>query len=128
MFLDEDGLITQAILLGNIEAAVSLCFASKRYADAIILSMAAGPELLARTQYRYFLEHSSALNSLINSLVSENWAEVVKNSDIKCWKEALIGIFTHSTTQERSILCGKYYRNITEIIYYNHLVFYIFTI
>ncbi|XP_018057108.1 PREDICTED: protein transport protein Sec31A isoform X2 [Atta colombica] len=102
---DEDGLITQAILLGNIEAAVSLCFASKRYADAIILSMAAGPELLARTQYRYFLEHSSALNSLINSLVSENWAEVVKNSDIKCWKEALIGIFTHSTTQERSILC-----------------------
>ncbi|XP_011168617.1 protein transport protein Sec31A isoform X2 [Solenopsis invicta] len=102
---DEDGLITQAILLGNIEAAVSLCFASKRYADAIILSMAAGPELLARTQYRYFLEHSSALNSLINSLVSENWVEVVNNSDIKCWKEALVGIFTHSSTQERSALC-----------------------
>ncbi|KAL0128272.1 hypothetical protein PUN28_003498 [Cardiocondyla obscurior] len=102
---DEDGLITQAILLGNIEAAVSLCFASKRYADAIILSMAASPELLARTQYRYFLEHNSALNSLINSLVSENWAEVVKNSDIKCWKEVLVGIFTHSNIQERSILC-----------------------
>lgn len=106
-FLDEDGVIIQAILLGNIEAAVSLCFASKRYADAIILSMAAGPDLLARTQYRYFLEHSSALNSLISSLVSENWAEVVKNSDIKCWKEALVGIFTHSSTQERSALCGK---------------------
>ncbi|XP_012535073.2 protein transport protein Sec31A isoform X2 [Monomorium pharaonis] len=102
---DEDGLITQAILLGNIEAAVSLCFASKRYADAIILSMAAGPDLLARTQYKYFLEHSSALNSLISSLVSENWAEVVKNSDIKCWKEALVGIFTHSNSQERSALC-----------------------
>ncbi|XP_050459299.1 protein transport protein Sec31A isoform X1 [Cataglyphis hispanica] len=102
---DEDGLITQAILLGNIEAAVSLCFTSKRYADAIILSMAAGPELLARTQYRYFSEHSSALNSLINSLLSENWAEVVKNSDIKCWKEALVGIFTNSNTQERSALC-----------------------
>lgn len=83
--------------------------------------MAAGPELLARTQYKYFLEHSSALNSLINSLVSENWAEVVKNSDIKCWKEALVGIFTHSTTQERSILCGKY--NIIEIINYNYLLF-----
>ncbi|XP_029659389.1 protein transport protein Sec31A isoform X1 [Formica exsecta] len=102
---DEDGLITQAILLGNIEAAVSLCFTSKRYADAIILSMAAGPELLARTQYRYFSEHSSALNSLINSLLSENWTEVVKNSDIKCWKEALVGIFTNSNTQERSALC-----------------------
>lgn len=93
--------------MGNIEAAVSLCFASKRYADAIILSMAAGPELLARTQYRYFLEHTSALNSLINSLVSENWAEVVKSSDIKCWKEVLVGIFTHSNISERSALCGK---------------------
>lgn len=105
-FLANDGLITQAILVGNIEAAVSLCFSSKRYADAIILSMAAGPELLARTQYRYFSEHSGALNSLINSLVSENWIEVVKNSDIKCWKEALVGIFTHSN-QEQSTLCGK---------------------
>ncbi|XP_017767013.1 PREDICTED: protein transport protein Sec31A isoform X1 [Eufriesea mexicana] len=102
---DEDGLITQAILLGNIEAAVSLCFANKRYADAVILSMAAGPDLLARTQYRYFSEHSGALNSLINSLVSENWAEVVNNADINCWKEVLIGIFTHSNPQERSALC-----------------------
>lgn len=93
--------------MGNIEAAVSLCFSSKRYADAIILSMAAGPELLARTQYRYFSEHSGALNSLINSLVSENWMEVVKSSDIKCWKEVLVGIFTHSNPQEQSTLCGK---------------------
>lgn len=70
--------------------------------------MAAGPELLARTQYRYFSEHSGALNSLINSLVSENWAEVVSQSDIKCWKEILVGIFTHSNVQnERSALCGK---------------------
>lgn len=106
-FIDEDGLITQAILLGNIEAAVSLCFASKRYADAVILSMAAGPELLARTQYRYFSEHSGPLNSLINSLVSENWAEFVKRTDIKCWKQVLVGIFTHSSAQERSALCGK---------------------
>lgn len=102
---DEDGLITQAILLGNIEAAVSLCFANKRYADAVILSMAAGPDLLARTQYRYFSEHSGALNSLINSLVSENWAEVIESTDINSWKEVLIGIFTHANPQERSTLC-----------------------
>ncbi|KAG7202003.1 hypothetical protein KM043_004690 [Ampulex compressa] len=102
---DEDGLISQAILLGNIEAAVSLCFAGKRYADAVILSMAAGPDLLARTQYRYFSERTGALNSLINSLVSENWAELVKNSDISCWREVLLGIFTHASAQERPVLC-----------------------
>ncbi|XP_046610174.1 protein transport protein Sec31A [Neodiprion virginianus] len=102
---DEEGLITQAILLGNIEAAVSLCFTNKRYADAVILSMAGGPDLLAKTQYRYFSEHSSALNSLINSLVSEDWGDIVRNCDIKCWKEALVGVFTHSNPEERSALC-----------------------
>ncbi|XP_048510063.1 protein transport protein Sec31A isoform X2 [Athalia rosae] len=102
---DEEGLITQAILLGNIEAAVSLCFSNKRYADAVILSMAGGADLLAKTQYRYFSEHSSALNSLINSLVSEDWGDIINNCDIKCWKEALVGVFTHSNPEERTALC-----------------------
>ncbi|XP_031779577.1 protein transport protein Sec31A isoform X3 [Nasonia vitripennis] len=102
---DDEGLITQAILLGNVEAAVALCFENKRYADAVILSMAGGPELLAQTQYRYFSEHTGALNSLINSLVSENWVDVVRNCDITCWKEALIGVFTHTAPEERNSLC-----------------------
>ncbi|XP_034939412.1 protein transport protein Sec31A [Chelonus insularis] len=102
---DEDGLITQAILVGNIEAAVSLCFASKRYADAVILSMTGGPDLLAKTQYRYFSERTGALNSLINSLVSENWSELVNSCDINCWKEIIVGIFTHLNGSECSVLC-----------------------
>lgn len=69
--------------------------------------MAGGPDLLARTQYKYFSEHSGALNSLINCLVSENWSDIVKNCDINCWKETLVGIFTHSQPEERSLLCGK---------------------
>ncbi|XP_066594870.1 protein transport protein Sec31A isoform X2 [Prorops nasuta] len=104
---DEDGLITQAILVGNIEAAVSLCLESKRYADAIILSMAGGPDLLARTQYRYFSEHSGALNSLMNSLVSESWIDIVKNSDINCWKEVLVALFTYCDAAERIALCDQ---------------------
>ncbi|KAJ8666244.1 hypothetical protein QAD02_007906 [Eretmocerus hayati] len=102
---DDDGLITQAILLGNIEAAVSLCFENKRYADALILSMAGGPDLLARTQYKYFSEHSGSVNSLINSLVSENWLDVVKGCDLSSWKEALIGVFIHTKSEERTVLC-----------------------
>lgn len=102
---DNDGLITQAILIGNIESAVSLCFASKRYADAVILSMAGGPDLLARTQYRYFSEHTGTLNYLINSLVSDNWSALVENCDINCWKETLVGIFSHANTEECSTLC-----------------------
>lgn len=93
--------------MGNIEAAVNLCFESKKFAEAIILAMAGGPELMAQTQYKFFNQHSGALNSLINSLISENWMDIVKNCDINCWKEALIGVFTHTNPEERSTLCGK---------------------
>ncbi|XP_012288447.1 protein transport protein Sec31A isoform X2 [Orussus abietinus] len=102
---DEDGLITQAILIGDIEAAVSLCFASKRYADAMIISITGGPELLARSQRRYFAEHSGSLNFLIDSLVNENWVNIVKNCDIRDWKEALIGVFANGNSEELSVLC-----------------------
>lgn len=36
---DSDGLITEAILLGNVEAAVELCLKAKKFADAIIIAM-----------------------------------------------------------------------------------------
>lgn len=49
-----EGLICQALLLGDTEAAVGLCFQNGRMADAIILAMTGGSDLLARAQYRYF--------------------------------------------------------------------------
>ncbi len=51
---DVDGLITQALLIGDYEAAVNLCLHDNRMADAIILAIAGGPELLAETQKKYF--------------------------------------------------------------------------
>lgn len=51
---DIDGLITQALLTGNFESAVDLCLHDNRMADAIILAIAGGQELLSRTQEKYF--------------------------------------------------------------------------
>lgn len=51
---DIDGLITQALLTGNFESAVDLCLHDNRMADAIILAIAGGQELLSRTQKKYF--------------------------------------------------------------------------
>jgi hypothetical protein len=53
-FTDTEGLICQALLLGNTEAAVELCLQNGRMADAIILAMTGGSDLLAKTQYHYF--------------------------------------------------------------------------
>lgn len=51
---DVEGAISDALLLGNIELAVALCIKEGKMADAIILAMSGGPELIAKTQTKYF--------------------------------------------------------------------------
>lgn len=58
---DVDGLITQALLTGNFESAVDLCLHDNRMADAIILAIAGGQELLSRTQEKYFAKMQSKI-------------------------------------------------------------------
>lgn len=49
-----EGAICDALLLGNIELAVDLCLKESRMADAIVLAMSGGPELIAKAQAKYF--------------------------------------------------------------------------
>lgn len=44
------GLLSKALLTGNLPLAVELCLKEKRYADAMILATQGGPDLLQRTQ------------------------------------------------------------------------------
>lgn len=61
LLADVDGLITQALLTGNFESAVDLCLHDNRMADAIILAIAGGQELLSRTQEKYFAKMQSKI-------------------------------------------------------------------
>ena len=47
-------MITQSLLTANFEAAVDVCLSHGRMAEALVLSIAGGPELLARTQKAFF--------------------------------------------------------------------------
>ena len=47
--------------MGNFEAAVDMCLSEDRMAEAILLAIAGGPELLARTQQRYFRKNCTNL-------------------------------------------------------------------
>ncbi|OBS79083.1 hypothetical protein A6R68_18542, partial [Neotoma lepida] len=67
---DIDGLITRALLTGNFESAVDLCLHDNRMADAIILAIAGGQELLAQTQKKYFEKSQSKITrDLIEKVV-----------------------------------------------------------
>ncbi|XP_073493126.1 protein transport protein Sec31A isoform X3 [Phyllobates terribilis] len=102
---DVDGLITQALLTGNFESAVDLCLHDNRMADAIILAIAGGPDLLAKTQTKYFAKSQSKITRLITAVVTKNWSDIVESCDLKNWREALAAVLTYARPEEFASLC-----------------------
>ncbi|XP_025022719.1 protein transport protein Sec31A isoform X3 [Python bivittatus] len=102
---DIDGLITQALLTGNFESAVDLCLHDNRMADAIILAIAGGQELLSKTQKKYFAKTRGKITRLITAVVTKNWKEIVQSCDLQNWKEALTAVLTYARPDEFAALC-----------------------
>lgn len=103
---DAESLICQALLTGKTEAAVELCLKDERYADAVIIAMTGGPELLARTQYRYLKKRDGYLANIISALVTDDWSGVVGQCSTDSWKEALAATLTHAK-QQLPELCDR---------------------
>ncbi|KAJ7171669.1 hypothetical protein C8R43DRAFT_979021 [Mycena crocata] len=95
-----DRLITQALVLGDFESAVSLCLASSRFADAILLAVRGGPALLRRTQDAYFASMLSQQGGnggsgrVLQAVVNADLSDVVRNADVKEWKEVFVVLCT----------------------------------
>uniref|UniRef100_H3D7K1 Protein transport protein Sec31A n=1 Tax=Tetraodon nigroviridis TaxID=99883 RepID=H3D7K1_TETNG len=102
---DVDGLITQALLTGNFESAVELCLHDNRMADSIILAIAGGPELLEKTQKKYFAQTRSKITKLISAVVMKDWHDILKTCELQNWKEALAAVITYAQPEEFSSLC-----------------------
>ncbi|XP_075717335.1 protein transport protein Sec31A isoform X2 [Rhinoderma darwinii] len=102
---DVDGLITQALLTGNFESAVDLCLHDNRMADAIILAIAGGSDLLVKTQKKYFAKSQSKITRLITAVVTKNWSDIVESCDLKNWREALAAVLTYARPEEFASLC-----------------------
>lgn len=95
---DTDRLITQALVLGDFPSAVNLCLASDRYADALLLAVRGGPELLQTTQKAYFqrrtLEHPFL--RVFQSIVTEDLADIVQNADLAEWRVVFVVLCTYA--------------------------------
>lgn len=101
-----EGIICEALLTGNISAAVELCMDAGRSTDAIILASLGGSELLARTQYRYLKNSDSFIANLISAMVMADWSGVISQCTIDSWKEALVAALTHNKDQS-PLLCER---------------------
>ncbi|XP_060064136.1 protein transport protein Sec31A-like [Ylistrum balloti] len=102
---DADGLLSQALLMGNFEAAVDICLSEDKMAEAILLAIAGGPDLLSRTQKTYFTKNKSSLGRLISTVVTHNWSHIVQTCNLDNWKEALALILTYASQDEFVSLC-----------------------
>ncbi|KAM4840653.1 protein transport protein Sec31B isoform X7 [Urocitellus parryii] len=102
---DTDGLLSQALLLGELSSAVELCLKEERFADAIILAQAGGTDLLKRTQERYLAKRQTKISSLLSCVVQKNWKDLVCACSLKNWREALALLLTYSGPEKFPELC-----------------------
>lgn len=93
--VDTDGLISQALLLGNFEGAVELCMRAERFADAIILAIAGGENLLKETQKRYFAMCKTKL-----SLVSDSFVYLLSRGRCAISWQMFVWIYVEMLWQE----------------------------
>ena len=93
-----DRLITQALVLGDFQSAVNLCLASERFADALLLAVRGGSDLLQSTQKAYFARQTTSLPYLrvYQSIVTEDLADIVQNADLSEWKAIFAVVCTFS--------------------------------
>lgn len=68
---DMDGLLSQALLLGELGPAVELCLKEERFADAIILAHAGGADLLTQTQKHYLARKKTRISPVIACCAGE---------------------------------------------------------
>jgi protein transport protein SEC31 len=128
LYSDPDGQIGQALLLGRLDAAVEMCMKQNMMADALLLAMTGGTELLARTQQRYFKVEAALfkannltdtrthfsqqskgwLSHLISAVVSQNWASLISTCNPSSWAQLLAGVITHTNGEDFYYLCRKW--------------------
>ncbi|GFZ51615.1 Protein transport protein sec31 [Saitozyma sp. JCM 24511] len=106
---DVDRLITQALVLGDFSSAVDLCLASERFADALLLAVRGGPDLLQSTQKAYFARRTTSLPFLrvFQSIVTEDLVDIVQNADLGEWKVAFVVICTFAKDGDFSNLADQ---------------------
>jgi protein transport protein SEC31 len=97
-----DRLVTKAVVLGDFESAVSLCLSTERYADAILLAVKGGPELLQKTQKAYFERRTTALPylRLFQSIVTNDLSDIVQNADLQEWQEIFVVLCSFATPDD----------------------------
>ncbi|KAF8550015.1 hypothetical protein OG21DRAFT_1488102 [Imleria badia] len=99
---ETDRLITRALVLGDFDSAVELCLSAERYADALLLAIKGGNDLLQRTQKAYFERQTTEhpYLRLFQSIVTNDLDDIVQNADLSEWAEVFVVLCTFASGDE----------------------------
>nr|KIR47276.1 protein transporter SEC31 [Cryptococcus bacillisporus CA1280] len=106
---DIDKLVTQALVVGDFKSAVDVCLAFERFADALLLAVRGGPDLLQSTQNAYFAQQTTIRPFLrvFQSIVTEDLLDIVQNADLSEWKVAFVVLCTFAKDSDFSSLAEQ---------------------
>lgn len=115
-----DRLITKALVLGDFESAVSLCISTERFADAILLAVRGGTQLLQRAQKAYLDKQTVNLPylRLYHSIAMDDLVDIVQNAELSEWQEIFVIVCTFANKDEFSNLLEQLGQRIE---YFSHL-------
>lgn len=99
--------ITQALMLGNFEAALDICLKEDRMSDAFMIAVCGGQSCIDKAQNAYLKKQAKGPNylRLLASIVGKNLWDVVHNADLKDWKDVMATLCTYADNTEFSDLC-----------------------
>jgi protein transport protein SEC31 len=92
--------IQRALIVGDYKAAVAACEKAERYADALILAAAGGPELWAETQAAHIARVPRPYMQVAAAVVGKNLTNLVKARPVSAWKETLALLCTYAPGEE----------------------------
>ncbi|KAJ3099062.1 protein transport protein S31 [Phlyctochytrium planicorne] len=109
---DIDNLVMRAMIVGDFDTAVKVCFSAKRYADGLMLAFCGGAELLKFAQDEYFAKTRDSRGYLrvLQNVLSGNLRDVAEHASLEsyenAWKDVLALICTYGKTEDLSELFG----------------------
>jgi len=108
----DQGQLTIALLAGDIELAVDLAIKQNRFAEALILSIRGGQELLLKTRARYFQKAASedkdvSSVALVEAVAMGSWEKLVEHCGLDSWREVLAALVTYTDSNTKQVLSGR---------------------
>lgn len=101
--------IAQAVIAGDLQAAIDAAFQAERYADAIIIASCGPTELFEKTRQRYITKIQTPLTRIIGHVIDKDLDSFVRYAKSKDWREifAVICNFGGESFEELSGVLGR---------------------